>query len=239
LYFSVIYFINRNSYHGTHHQQEKDVAMPASTSASSITLYGVPLSGHCHRVALLLSMLDLPYTSVDAPASLRQSDRFLKLNPLGQIPVLVDGDLVLADSNAILVYLVKRYAPGSHWLPEDAILAAHVQRWLSIAAGEVRYGPASARMTTLWNMPGEVDPALAAHIAHRLFRMMDAHLAERSFLVGPDASIADLACYSYIAHAPEGRISLDAYPAIRAWLARVEALPRFAPMPHSPIPEAS
>jgi glutathione S-transferase len=218
---------------------KKDVAMPASTSASSITLYGVPLSGHCHRVALLLEMLNLPYTSVDAPAGVRQSDHFLELNPLGQIPVLVDGDLALADSNAILVYLAKRYAPGSHWLPEDAVQAASVQRWLSIAAGEVRYGPASARMTTLWNMPGEVDPALAAHIAHRLFRMMDSHLAERRFLLGSDVSIADLACYSYIAHAPEGRISLDDYPAIRAWLSHVEALPRFIPMPRSVIPAES
>jgi len=204
--------------------------------APALTLYGTPLSGHCHRVALLLSMLELPYQSVEAPATVRQSEAFLKLNPLGQIPVLVDDGLVLADSNAILVYLVKRYAPGSHWLPEDAVHAAAVQRWLSIAAGEVRHGPASARMRTLWNMPGEVEPALAANIAHRLLRMMDAHLADRSFLASGHPSIADLACYSYIAHAPEGRISLDAYPAVRAWIGRVEALPRFMPMPSSPVP---
>ncbi|HWT72727.1 MAG TPA: glutathione S-transferase, partial [Oxalicibacterium sp.] len=186
-----------------------------------------------------LSMLELPYQTVEAPATVRQSEAFLNLNPLGQIPVLVDNGLVLADSNAILVYLAKRYAPGSHWLPEEAVHAASVQRWLSIAAGEVRYGPASARMSTLWSMAGEVDPALAARIAHRLLQMMNAHLADRSFLVGTQATIADLACYSYIAHAPEGRISLDAYPSVRAWIANVEALPRFAPMPPSTIPSAS
>lgn len=206
---------------------------------SALTLYAVPLSGHCHRVALLLSMLELPYQTIDAPATVRQSETFLNLNPLGQVPVLVDNGLVLADSNAILVYLAKRYAAGSRWLPEDAIEAAGVQRWLSIAAGEVRYGPASARLSTLWNVADEIEPTLAARIAHRLLHMMDAHLADRSFLVGSHATIADLACYSYIAHAPEGRISLDAYPAVRTWTARVEALPRFMSMPSSPVPAAS
>lgn len=205
----------------------------------TIKLYGVPLSGHCHRVALLLDMLQLPYEFIAAGADVRSSENFLKLNPLRQIPVLVDGDLVLSDSNAILVYLSLRHAPQGKWYPSDAIAAAQVQRWLSIAAGEVRYGPASARMTALWNMPGEVDVALAEKITARLFHMMDSHLAQRQWLATPHPTIADLACYSYIAHAPEGRISLEAYPAIRAWLQRVEALPHFHPMPASPVPAAS
>src|SRR5690606_26019581 len=114
----------------------------------------VSLSGHCHRVAMLLDMLQLPYEFVEAGADVRRSEAFLKLNPLGQIPVLIDGDLTLSDSNAILTYLSTRYAAQSHWYPTEAVAVAHVQRWLSIAAGEVRYGPASARMTALWNMPG-------------------------------------------------------------------------------------
>ena len=85
---------------------------------------------------------------------MRGSPEFYRLNPLRQIPVLQDGDLTLADSNAILVYLAKRYGAGSGWLPEDPLAAAQVQRWLSIAAGEVRYGPALARMVTQWNFPG-------------------------------------------------------------------------------------
>ncbi len=76
----------------------------------------------------------------------RKTDAYRAVNPLGQIPALRIDDLVLCDSNAILIYLAKRYAPGSHWLPEDPLGAASVQRWLSIAAGEVRYGPAAARM---------------------------------------------------------------------------------------------
>ena len=203
--------------------------------ATELVLYGTALSGHTHRVELLLLMLGLPYRTVNAPADVRRSDAFTRLNPLGQIPVLQDGDLTLSDSNAILVYLARRYAKGSFWLPDDPVGAAQVQRWLSIAAGEVRYGPATARMALQWGMPG--DPVRAAEIAGGLFRFMDDHLATRAFLAADHPTIADLACYSYVAHAPEGGVSLAAYPHVRAWLARVEALPNFKAMPPSPIPE--
>jgi len=106
-------------------------------SKSEIILHGTELSGHTHRVELLLRMLGLPYRYAAAPAAVRATPEFRKLNPLAQIPVLQDGDLTLADSNAILVYLAKRYAPASQWLPEEPVAAARVQRWLSIAAGEV------------------------------------------------------------------------------------------------------
>ncbi|HLI14182.1 MAG TPA: glutathione S-transferase [Alphaproteobacteria bacterium] len=203
-----------------------------------ITLHGTPLSGHTHRVELLLLMLGLPYRLVPAPAEVRRSEAFRRrLNPLGQIPVLEDGELVLADSNAILVYLAKRYAPGGPWLPEEPVAASRVQRWLSIAAGEVMYGPATARMVAQWGMEG--DPARAAVIAERFLRFMEAHLAERRYLAAEYPTIADLACYSYVAHAPEGGIALDPYPAVQAWLRRIEALPKFKAMPASPIPQKS
>jgi glutathione S-transferase len=201
----------------------------------AIVLHGTVLSGHTHRVELLLLTLDLPHRFSPAPAEVRRSAAFRQLNPLGQIPVLEDGDLVLADSNAIMVYLVKRYAPDSHWLPEEAAAASRVQRWLSIAAGEVMHGPATARMVAQWGAKG--DPVGAVEIAGRLLRFMDAHLADRTYLAAEHPTIADLACYSYVAHAPEGGIALDPYPTVRAWLRRVEAIPRFKAMPSSPIPQ--
>jgi glutathione S-transferase len=203
----------------------------------AMILHGTPLSGHAHRVELLLLMLGLPYRFLDAPASVRRTAAFRALNPLEQIPVLQDGDLTLADSNAILVYLAKRYDAGGRWLPEDAVTAAQVQRWLSIAAGEVRYGPATARMALQWGMAG--DPVRAAAIAERLLVFMDEHLQARRFLAADHPTIADLACYSYVAHAPEGAIPLDPYPAVRAWIGRVEALPHFKPMPRSPLPSVA
>jgi len=203
-------------------------------SEPQITLHGTEYSGHAHRVVLLLRMLEMPYQFVAAPAEVRRSAEFLRLNPLGQIPVLQDGPIVLADSNAILVYLAKRYAPRSPWLPEEPIVAARVQRWLSIAAGELAHGPALARRIAQWRDSG--DPRGAVETAGRLFRFMDAHLADTPYLAAAHPTIADLACYSYTAHAPEGGVSLQPYPAIRAWLARIEAMPRFQPMPRSPLP---
>lgn len=204
------------------------------TPARPLILHGTKLSGHGHRVELLLRMLGLPYDFVAAPSDVRAGAAFRKLNPLGQIPVLQDGELTLSDSNAILVYLCKRYAPGSSWLPEDAVGAAAVQRWLSVAAGEVMYGPASARALAQWQVRCDLERARA--VARRLFEFMEGHLAGGAFLAAPHATIADLACYSYVKHAPEGGISLDGYQAVQAWLERVEALPGFFAMPASALP---
>jgi glutathione S-transferase len=217
---------------------------------ATLSLYGTPLSGHAHRVEAFLVLLGLPYRYVEAPAAVRQSAEFRRLNSLGQIPVLVDsdgnsegnsdgdGDLVLADSNAILVYLARRYAPDSQWLPTDPVGAARVQRWLSIAAGEVMYGPATCRMAALWGRaPG--DPVRGEDIAARLLAFMNDHLDGRAFLAAEHPTLADLALYAYVAHAPEGRISLEPYPAVRAWISRLEAMPRWKTMPRSAVPEAA
>jgi glutathione S-transferase len=202
--------------------------------ASDILLHGDALSGHTHRVSLLLRMLDIPFRFVPAPGDVRQTPAFGALNPLRQIPVLQDGALTLADSNAILVYLSKRYDPAGRWLPEEPAAAARVERWLSIATGEIRYGPGLARLIAQFGVPG--DPAWAGQIAARILAFMDEHLEARPFLAADHATIADLACYSYIAQAPEGGIALAPYPHVQAWLSRVEALTGFEAMPPLPIP---
>ncbi len=205
--------------------------MITATPNPAITLHGLKLSGHVHRVELMLNVLGLPYAFVQAGADVRATEAFRKLNPLGQIPVLQDGELCLSDSTAIMVYLCKRYAPGSAWLPEDALGAAAVQRWLSIASGEVAHGPADARAAALFKKP--VDVARAQATAQRLLGFMDSHLESRPFLAAPQPTIADLACYAYVARAPEGGISLAPFGNVRAWLGRIEALPHFVPMPES------
>jgi len=195
-------------------------------------LHGTRLSGHTHRVMLFLHLLGLPYEFADSPAAVRASPAFRRLNPLGQIPVLEDDGLALADSNAILVYLAKRYAAGSAWLPEDPPGAARVQRWLSLAAGEIAFGPASARVSARFYDTG-VPPALAQRLAARALGLMESELAVHGWLAGAAPTIADVACYTYIAHAPEGGIDLAPYPQVGAWIARVQALPGFVPMPEA------
>ena len=143
-----------------------------------------------------------------------------------------DGGTILADSNGILVYLASRYGQGQ-WLPSEPVKLALVQRWLSVAAGPVVNGPMAVRRAALFG--AKVDVAAATEIALGLFRIMEGHLAENNFLAGEAATIADLACYSYIAHVPEGGISLDPFPHLMAWLARVEALPGFVPLTRTKI----
>jgi len=195
----------------------------------SIKLHGFHLSGHAHRARLFLSLLGLPFENIDVdlPNKAHKSPAFLAMNPFGQVPVLEDGDVAIADSNAILVYLATRYGAPA-WLPRDPVGAARVQRWLSAAAGPLAFGPAAARLIALFKAP--FNPAEVRARAHALFSVMDAELGKTAFITGNVPTIADVALYSYTAHAPEGGVALDAYPAIRAWLTRIEALPGFVAM---------
>ena len=204
-------------------------SLPARPSAP-LRLHRLALSGHCHRVELLLSMLGLPYTVVDV--DLRRGEHkqpaFLALNALGQVPVLEDGELVLPESNAILVYLASRYAPDAGWLPRDAIEAAGQQRWFSLSVSLLGPGAASPRYRALTGQP--VDPASVA-LGHQLFALVEDQLSRSAFLVADRPMLADLAFYGYTSQAPIGGVSLSDYPRLRAWLARIEALPGFVPLP--------
>ena len=205
--------------------------MPAARKpARPVRVYSFPLSGHAHRIRLFLSLLGLPFDTVDVDlaAGAQREPAFLALNPLGQVPVIDDDGTVLADSNAILVYLAKRYG-DAHWLPDDAVGAATVQRWLSYAAGPIATGPAAARLVTVFGAP--LDHDAAKRTAAKVLAVIDQELAGKPFAAGAQPTIADIAAYTYIAHAPEGGVSLDPYPHVRAWLARVEALPGFVAMP--------
>ena len=198
-----------------------------------IRLYRFARSGHAHRAELFLSLLGLPVTliDVDLTKGAQKLPDFLARNPFGQVPVIEDGDVTIADSNAILVYLAGRYDAGGTWLPRDPVAAAKVQQWLSVAAGPLASGPALARVGLLFKRP--IDLAKAQDTARALFTVMNAHLGKSPFLAGPAPTIADIAIYTYTVLAPEGGIDLDPYPQIQAWLKRIEALPGFLPMPRA------
>ncbi|MEP6790449.1 MAG: glutathione S-transferase [Ramlibacter sp.] len=210
----------------------------ASRPDRAIKLYRMGISGHCHRVELFLSLLGLPFelVEVDLKAGAHKKPEFLGKNSFGQVPVIEDGGVTLSDSNAILVYLEARYAPGQ-WLPRDPVGAAQVQRWLSVAAGQLAFGPAAARVIALFKRPVSPDEAITR--AQALFKVMEQELAQQVFLVGEKPTLADIALYSYTAHAPEGGVPLQPYPQLRAWLARIEVLPGFVPMVKSPLPQAA
>ena len=197
-----------------------------------ITLYNGAVSGHAHRVRLFLSLLGLPYDRItlDMKAGQHKTPAYLELSPLGQVPTLVDGPTVITDSTAALVYLAIKYG-DEHWLPRDAEGAARVQRWLSTASGELYRGPVLARAGKLFGR--DIDMARAEAEAERLFAWMQAELHTRTWLAGDQPTIADIAMYSYMRVADEGGLDLSPYPDILRWLADVEALPGFEPMPRS------
>lgn len=195
----------------------------------AIKLYRHPLSGHSHRAQLLLSLIGLEaeLVDVDLKNGAHKQPEFLRLNSFGQVPVLDDDGVAVADSNAILVYVAKKYG-GGRWLPEDPEGSARVQRWLSVAAGQIAFGPAAARVVTVFGGKLDADALIAR--SHALLKVIDGELQDRDFLAADTPTIADVAAYSYIAHAPEGNVALDAYANVNAWLQRIKQLPGFVPM---------
>ena len=196
-------------------------------------LYSHRLSGNCHKVRLLLGFLGLGCEEhlVDFAGGELRTPAFLALNPCGTIPVLSDGDTVMPDSQAILVYLAASYG-DDRWLPGDAGSRAMVARWLSFAANEIHHGLNAARLCAKFGM--QLDRPAAAALAEKALRILDAQLAQTGWLVGGDVTIADLACAPYAALAPEGDVALDPYPQVRAWLGRIHDRPGFTPMPGWP-----
>lgn len=198
----------------------------------TITLYDNPASGHAHRVRLFLSLLGVEFKSVivDFASGEHKLPDYLKLSPLGQVPTLVDGDTVITDSCAALVYLAKRYG-DQHWLPEDPEGAARVQRWLSSASGELYRGPVIARAIELFGRAHDYDAAV--EWSDRLFTWMEDELSDRTWLAADHATIADVAMYSYIRVADEGGLDLSDFPSIERWMTDVESLDGFIPMTRS------
>ncbi|QIJ73218.1 glutathione S-transferase [Methylobacterium sp. NI91] len=191
-------------------------------------LYHHPLSGHAHRARLFLSLLGVPHEAieVDLKAGAHKRPEFLALNPFGQVPVLDDDGTVVSDSNAILVYVARKLGRAD-WLPEDAEGEAAVQRWLSVAAGELAYGPAAARLVTVFGANFRPEEVIGR--AHTLLGRLEAHLTGREWLVSEGPTVADVALYSYLARAPEGDVDLSSYVNVNAFLRRIEALPGFVP----------
>lgn len=193
-----------------------------------IALYDIDNSGNCHKARLMLSLLGIAHRlkPVDYRGGALRTPEFLALNPLGEVPVLVDGDLVLRDSQAICVYLARRYGKGAY-LPEAPAPLGRVMQWLSFAANELAHSTSRARGIVAGRRKGD----LAAHqaLGHRALAIMDAHLAGRDWLETAAPTVADVVCYPYTKLAPEGGVALDAYGNVAAWHSRIEGLPRFRP----------
>lgn len=195
----------------------------------TLKIHGFPLSGHTHRVELFASLNNIPHENitVDLAGGEHKKGPFLSLNPAGQVPVIEDGDTVVSDSSAILVYLAKKYAPD--WLPDGAEKAAEIQKFLAMGAGDLKFGPAAARVIKLFGT--KISMEQAQMVSGVVLTNLNNHLKGREWVVGDRPTIADVSLYTYTAHAPEGDVDLAPYENINAWLKRVEGLPGFVAMP--------
>ncbi|GGI93630.1 glutathione S-transferase family protein [Halopseudomonas pertucinogena] len=192
-------------------------------------LYHYALSGHAHRAALFLSLADVPHelVEIDLPGGEHKQPPFLAINAFGEVPVLDDDGIMVADSLAILVYIARKVGP-SHWLPTEPAEEAQVQRWLSVAAGKIAYGVCAARLITVFGAPLNAEEVIGR--AHATLAVMEQTLAGQRWLASTEQpTIADVALYSYVARAPEGNVDLSGYPRVLAWLRQIEELPGFIP----------
>jgi glutathione S-transferase len=198
-------------------------------------LYYHPLSGHAHRARLFLSLTQTPFelVEVDLAKGAHKAPEFLALNRFGQVPVLEDDGNVIADSASILIYIAKKRSL-TEWLPSDPVGAAAVQRWLSVAAGQIAFGPAAARLITVFGAGFNADEVIGR--AHAVLKNIDEELVGKTWIIGSERpTIADVALYSYIARAPEGNVDIAAYTNVDAWLKRIENLPGFVPFVQTPV----
>ena len=202
-----------------------------------ITLYDYELSGNCYKLRLLMSVLGLEYKTVPVdfyPGCEHKSEWFLRLNPLGQLPVIADDALLLRDAQAILVYLASRYDRSGTWYPrDDPKLLGEISQWLAFADA-ITATSSAARLHDGLFYDFDIDAARAG--AHRLFRILDEQLwfgeqeGREWICSAAHPTIADIACFPYIILSEEGGISRQGYPAIRRWCDRVKRIPRFIVM---------
>jgi glutathione S-transferase len=195
-------------------------------------VYGMSVSGNCHKVRMALEALELPYawTEIDSVNGETRTPEFLAMNPNGKVPVLqIEPGTFLPESNAILCYLAQDTA----LLPEDRLQRARVMQWLFFEQYSHEPYIAVARFLRRFHPDPASQQALAdskMDAGYRALGVMDEHLAREPFFAASRYTIADIALYAYTHVAEDGGFDLVRFPAITAWLARVEAQPGYVRM---------
>jgi len=197
------------------------------------TLYDYLPSGNGFKVRLVCKYLNIPYRLVqmDITRGATRTAEFLAKNPNGRIPLLeIPGRGYLSESHAIIRFL----ADGSDLIPNDAWQRALMWQWLCFEQYNLEPNIGTARfwLTSLHKTPAELGERLTEKTVkgREALAVLERGLTGRPFLVADRFTLADIGLYAYTHVASEAEIPLDAYPAIRAWLARVASQPRHAPI---------
>ncbi len=204
---------------------------------SNFTLYNYVLSGNCYKIRLMAGLLGVPYDTVAVnfyPGFEHRSEEMLALNPSGTLPVLTAGDLVLTETQAMLAWLALTHDPSGTWYPAaDPLLGALVLQWLAFS-GRLTGSLGQARLHAMLDWPVDAEtvyPAALKDLQELELLLTDRVLEGRVWLVGETPTIADIACFPYVALSPDAGLEHDGFPAIRNWLYAVRSLPGFVTMP--------
>lgn len=193
-------------------------------------LYDHPLSGNCYKARLLLSHLNVEYekATVDIFKGEHKSAGFAKLNPNQKIPVLIDGDHAIWESNAILLYLAKKYYPNDYF-SDDPLDFGLISQWLIFGKTSIDPYLAVSRYFLKFLGEGNYDKQHLKTLhgqGGQSLKIMSDHLSSNDFLAG-NYSIADIACYPYVMLSGEGGFDLSRYPTVKNWCKRIESQPGF------------
>ncbi len=196
--------------------------------SETITFYGTPLSGNAYKVRLFLSLLGLEFQEVDVDwkKGETRSESFLRINPRGQVPVIQDGDLMVWDSQAILAYLARTYA--EEWFPVAPTELAQVMQWLAVSENEILYGLACLRAAKVYGIRCDIEQV--AEWSYSVLAIMNTHLQAEPWLAVQRPTVADIACFPYVALSWQGGVDLDDYPSVARWIEQIRSLPRFVSM---------
>jgi glutathione S-transferase len=191
-------------------------------------LYASDNSGNSWKIRILLSLLDVPCERIDIDffgKREHKSPEFLKINPRGQVPAMEIEGKYFWDSTAHLVYIARQWG-GEQWLPTDPLGMAEVMHWMAFAQNQIQFGLQSARGVVL-KLKSNGDFAEMQRQGKLALQILNDHLQQHEWLAVGRTTIADIACYPYVAKSPEGNFDLPAYPNVVAWLRRCEAVPRW------------
>jgi glutathione S-transferase len=205
---------------------------------AELLLYDRLTSGNSYKARLLLSFLNIPYEKIDVSLNGGRNkidNAYLALNPRGQIPTLVHGQVVLWGSTAILAYLASQFDLAKTWLPGQPAAVGRVMQWLELAQNEVASGLFRARAIRRFGYSG--DLVQASRDGTKALEVLNEALKDRDWLAAAHPTIADIACFPYAALSPEGGFDLTGYRWIREWIDRFKRLPRFVAMPGIDLPE--
>ena len=211
-------------------------------TSMEFTVYDYALSGNCYKIRLFANILGVKYKKISVefhPAAEHKSEVMLQISPAGTLPILKAGEMVLSATQAMLFWMAKTFDRSGTWWPndDDPIAQVTVLQWLGFS-GDLTATIGQARLNSLFRTP--IDKAKVLDSSVNALRLLEAHLTEQSFLqekfiAGKYPTIADLACFPYVALSGDVGANLglehDSFPEIRNWIHEIKSLPGFIPMP--------